>query len=403
MSSAIVNATNQATEVPNATTASLTTLSNNFGSFLQLLTTQLQNQDPLSPMETHEFTNQLVMFAEAEQAIATNKKLDSLIEISQKNEASQALNYYGKEVRVKGNKLSFHGDPVTFQYTMPTKAVSGTLVVRDEDGIERLTKPLEASQLEQGLHQLSWDGRNEYGYQLPDGLYTVTVSGNDPKGEAIDVSDMSVTAAVKGVEYQDGETWLDMGHYQVTLDNVASITTPGFQMEDQVRAMSFVGSNVHITGSVAPVKDGQISLAYNTSGVSDFDKALDAEDLNIKAVELKFYDQNDLLREMKDITALMDEAKLVGGEKRMEMKVPELYDNDYRIEMQVEFVRPDAGDGSSSEDDAPMKYVIPMGHSGKVRRVVFDQGQALLEINNVLYKPNDVGAVLDNNTPIFTF
>ena len=410
MSTAIANATTPAADAPNATSQSLTNLTNNFGSFLQLLTTQLQNQDPLSPMETHEFTNQLVMFAEAEQAIATNKKLDSLIAIEQKNEASQALSYYGKEVRVKGNKLSFHGDPVTFQYTMPENSVSGILVVRNEEGKEVLTKPLDATQMTEGLHQLSWDGRNDYGYQLSKGLYTVSISAKNGLGEDVKVADMSVTASVKGVEYEDGKTWLDMGYYQVTLDNIASITTPGFQVEDQVRAMNFVGSNVHITGSIAPVKDGKLDLVYNTSGVGDFSKALESEEMNLDTVKLKFYDQSGHLAYYEDVTEQIDIARLEGGEKRINMSIPELHDNDYRVEMEVKFVRPETEEesGTDTESDSTsdteeekiVKYAVPMGYAGKVRRVVFDQGRALLEINGVLYNPNDVGAVLDGNTPI---
>ena len=393
MSTAISNATAQATEVPSATNASLTTLSNNFGSFLKLLTTQLQNQDPLSPMESHEFTNQLVMFAEAEQAIATNQKLDSLVEIGQKNEASQALSYHGKEVRVNGNQLSFHGEPVSFQYTVPSGMVSGDLVVRDADGKVVYEKSLEGSQFKEGLHNLSWDGRNEYGYQLAKGLYSVAVSGKNGAGEPVSASDMSVTGSVKGVEYSDGQTWLDMGFYQVTLDNVASTATPAFQVEDQVRAMNFVGSNVHITGTTAPIKNGQLSLAYNTSGVSNFTSALSSEPLS--AVSLKFYDQSGRLVTTKDITAQMDASKLSGGEKRIDMTVAGLADNDYRVEMQVDF----AGSGTTAGSTFNK---IPMGYSGKVRRVVFDSGEARLEINGVLYNPRDVGSVLGNDTPIFT-
>ncbi|NQY81503.1 MAG: flagellar hook assembly protein FlgD [Alphaproteobacteria bacterium] len=374
------------------TSQSLKTLSDNFGSFLRLLTVQLQNQDPLSPMETHEFTSQLVMFAGAEQAISTNQKLDTLIGIGQKNEASQALNYYGKQVRVKGNKLSFQGEPVTFQYTAPAEVASAELTVRDSAGKVVFTKPLETSQFQQGEHNLTWDGRNQYGYQLAKGLYTVVVSGKDSAGSLVNTSDMTVTAAVKGVEHKNGKTWLNMGYYQVTLDDVASITMPGLNVEDQVRAMNFVGNNVLIIGSTAQVKNGRLSLAYNTAGIANFGKALGSEIL--KAVKLKFYNQSGSLVKTQDITAKMDMAKLTGGEKRIDMTIPDLINNNYRVEMQVDF----AGSGSVTGSTFNK---IPMGYSGKVRRVVFNNGEIRLEINGVLYNPSDVGSVISSETPVF--
>ena len=397
MTSAISNTLTQASETPSATDQSLTTLSNNFDSFLKLLTTQLQNQDPLSPMESHEFTNQLVMFAEAEQAIATNKKLDSLIEIEQKNEAAQALNYYGKEVRVKGNKLSFHGDPVTFQYSLPENSVLGTMVVRNEEGKLMLEKPLEGSQMTEGLHDVTWDGRNKYGYQLPKGLYTVTISAKNGAGKPVEISDMSVASTVKGVEHIDGEVWLDMGFYQVTMDNVVSVTTAGFKMEDQVRAMNFVGKDVYITGSTAPVKDGKLDLVYDTSGIEDLEKTLDAEDMDVGLVLLRLYDQSDELVEEVDITSQLSDFSLEGGERRISTIVPELQDSDYRGDMYVRFDPSDTeSEGDSNKD--PVSFEIPMGHAGRVRRVVFDQGKALIEVNSVLYNPNDVSSVLNAST-----
>lgn len=399
--SAVASNTNTPPSAENsATSQSLAKLSDNFGSFLKLLTTQLQNQDPLSPMETSEFTNQLVMFAEAEQAIATNKKLDTLIDIGQKNEASQALGYHGKEVRVTGNKLSFSGDPVRFQYDVPAGLASGDIIVRDEKGKVVFEKKLTAQQFAEGTHVLAWDGRNQFGYQLADGLYTVAVSGKDGKGNPVNATDLSVTATVKGVEYKDGKTWLDVGHYQVTLDNVSSITTPGFKVEDQVRAMNFVGHHVHITGATAPVKNGKVSLTYNTGSVANFHDALTAVDASgnlaqtIDHVSLKFYDATGSLRRTEDITASMDATKLLRGEKRLDSVFPDLGDNNYRVEMSVKFK-------NSAGEEGSVFNKIPMGYSGKVRRVVFNNGEIRLEINNVLYNPNDISSVVSSETPVY--
>ena len=404
MSSAISNSTS--TTASSATVSetdnSRTILSDNFDSFLMLLTTQLQNQDPLSPMETHQFTNQLVMFAEAEQAIATNKKLDTLIGINQNNEASQALSYHGKQVRVKGNELSFLGEPVRFQYTMDQDASSGELIVRDVEGKEVLTRQLSAGQIQEGDHEMAWDGRNNFGYVLANGLYNVSIVAKDASGETIEAKNFTTTASVRGVEYEDGQTWLDVGYMKVTLDNVTSITSPAFDVNDQARALGFVGQNVHITGANAPIKDGKLSLTYNTAGTQSFREAIEQEE--IKKVELKFLDDAGATLKTSDITSFMDQAKLAPGEKRMDIVIPDLPDGDYQVRMDVAFHDQEIVDenGTSSTLLGSTFNDIPLGYSGKVRRVVFENGEIRLEINSVLYNPSDVGAVVSADTPIFT-
>src|SRR6267154_559707 len=79
------------------------TLAGNFHTFLQLLTTQLQNQNPLDPLDTNQFTQQLVQFAGVEQQLKSNEQLKSLIEIEKTAQSTQALVYVGKTAVVDGN------------------------------------------------------------------------------------------------------------------------------------------------------------------------------------------------------------------------------------------------------------------------------------------------------------
>src|SRR5690349_24911197 len=91
-----------ATSTPASTTATqpdaMKQLSGNFSTFLTLLTTQLQNQDPLSPMDSNQFTQQLVMFSQVEQQINTNDNLQSLIALNLSQTANSAVNYIGRSV-----------------------------------------------------------------------------------------------------------------------------------------------------------------------------------------------------------------------------------------------------------------------------------------------------------------
>ncbi|HZZ11369.1 MAG TPA: flagellar hook capping FlgD N-terminal domain-containing protein, partial [Paraburkholderia sp.] len=73
-------------------------LAGNFDTFLTLLTTQLQNQDPLSPMDSTQFTQQLVAFSGVEQQINTNNNLQSLIALNQSQQAASAVSYIGHSV-----------------------------------------------------------------------------------------------------------------------------------------------------------------------------------------------------------------------------------------------------------------------------------------------------------------
>ena len=84
-------------------------LAENFDTFLQLLTTQLQHQDPLSPMESNEFVAQLVQFSEVEQAIASNKSLEKLIDLQNTNQATAAIGYIGQTVEAAGSGAHVSG------------------------------------------------------------------------------------------------------------------------------------------------------------------------------------------------------------------------------------------------------------------------------------------------------
>src|SRR5437762_6545174 len=107
-----VTATNTATSSTNA--SSNTTIANNFQTFLTLLTTQLQNQNPLDPLDTNQFTQQLVQFASVEQQLRQNDQLKTLIAIEKSSQSTQALAYVGNTVAVDGSKAQFDGTGATW-------------------------------------------------------------------------------------------------------------------------------------------------------------------------------------------------------------------------------------------------------------------------------------------------
>lgn len=194
-------------------------LAGDFNQFLTLLTTQLANQDPLSPMDTTEFTNQLVLFAGVEQQIASNENLEELISLSGGNQAVQAVSYIGKSVEANGNIFQLTDDGAELGYDLDAEAQTATILIFDPNDTLVLLEP---ANIEAGRHSFKWDGRNSEGVLLDPGAYSFAVSAIDEDSAGIDVG-TSVTGVVDGVEVRDEGVILTVGETEMLLDNVFGI------------------------------------------------------------------------------------------------------------------------------------------------------------------------------------
>ena len=115
--------------------SNLSSLSGNEQTFLQLLTTQLQNQDPLNPTDTSTFTQQLVEYSQVEQQINTNSKLDNVTKLLVSNELQNALSTVGAYVQYTGSNVDFtQGSTSTVSYTLPSTAASNDIFIQDSNG-----------------------------------------------------------------------------------------------------------------------------------------------------------------------------------------------------------------------------------------------------------------------------
>src|SRR5438477_2308300 len=167
------------TVTPAASTASTATtpdamkqLSGNFSTFLTLLTTQLKNQDPTSPMDTNQFTQQLVEFSGVEQQISTNKNLQALITLQTSSEAIAALPMVGKTIQYNESTAPLSNGQASFTYTLPTKAAAANLLVEDANGNVVYATTADTSA---GSHSFLWNGQNLAGTTSPDGAYSLAV------------------------------------------------------------------------------------------------------------------------------------------------------------------------------------------------------------------------------------
>ncbi|MEQ8601973.1 MAG: flagellar hook assembly protein FlgD [Marivibrio sp.] len=198
----------------------ITGLAENFDNFLTILTTQLQNQDPLSPMDTHEFTNQLVAFADVEQSVRQSGQLDDLIGLNRANEAMGAVSYIGQTITADHNEFNFDGEtPAELTFTLPETAASAALQIYNAAGN---LVAVQSAPKEFGEHTVTWDGRSIAGQSLPAGPYSFQIGAVNADEKSIQAS-YKTRGAVTGVDYSPEGATLKMGEIAIPLSRVLSV------------------------------------------------------------------------------------------------------------------------------------------------------------------------------------
>ena len=204
------------------TEASRAKLTQDYDSFLKLLTTQMQNQDPLSPMESTEFTNQLVQFSQVEQQISQNSKLDKLVSLQNNNQTQASLGFIGLDVEATGNAFSYDGTPTKMSYTLPETSTSTTIQIKNEKGVIVRTMDGVRSTSRQ---ELTWDGKKSDGNAAPAGNYTMSVVA--PKSDnKLMTATTTMFGRVSGIEAGNGVTTLMMGKVPVKMEDVINAQLP---------------------------------------------------------------------------------------------------------------------------------------------------------------------------------
>jgi flagellar basal-body rod modification protein FlgD len=196
-----------------------TSLAETFDTFLTLLTTQLQYQDPLDPMDTNEFTSQLVEFTSVEQAISTNQKLDELLALQNGTQLNDAVNYIGKTVGADGIILMLQGGEATITYDLGANAADANILMIDEQG--NTVRTLDAD-TGVGHHEVVWDGLDDDGEPLEDGLYGFLVTAIDAEDNPVPLV-QGTAGQVTGVKLVDGEVILEIDELEVALSDVLTI------------------------------------------------------------------------------------------------------------------------------------------------------------------------------------
>ncbi|MCA8909308.1 MAG: flagellar hook assembly protein FlgD [Rhodospirillaceae bacterium] len=203
----MISATSSATATDTASGQATVQINQTFDDFLQLLVTQLKNQDPVSPMDPTEFTNQLVSFSQVEQQIHTNQNLEELIALQSDTWLGQPLDYLGQSVEVVGGTFTYDDEPVEMSYGVSSGAAGVVVQIVNSAGT---TVYQEAGSTTAGRHTLTWDGTTSDGDYAPPGLYRVVASAVTSDGEMAELA-TATQGVVTGVESLDGETRLLIG------------------------------------------------------------------------------------------------------------------------------------------------------------------------------------------------
>lgn len=194
---------------------SQTGLAQDFDQFLVLLTTQLQFQDPLDPIDSGQFTEQLISFTQVEQSITMNKNLEQLISQTKNAAMSNAVGFLGTEVTIETDRAGLRNGTAKWEYGLQTNAEEVKLVVKDATGkiVFEGTGDNKA-----GLHDFIWDAPAN----TPDGIYQLTISAESANGSNIQTAIFS-KGTVEAIEILNGDVHLSVNGILTEASNIQAV------------------------------------------------------------------------------------------------------------------------------------------------------------------------------------
>jgi flagellar basal-body rod modification protein FlgD len=194
------------------------TIAGNFQTFLTLLTTQLKNQNPLDPLDTNQFTAQLVQFAQVEQQLKSNTQLGTLVSLQQTAQNTAALNFVGQKVDVAGTTTALADGKATWQMAVP-KPATGTITIKSATGQQVYSGTFS---MNAGTQPFVWDGKDSSGLQWPDGNYTISVTAQDASGQPVAIP-TEIEAVVDSADLTQTPPVLSIAGQDYTLDKIKRV------------------------------------------------------------------------------------------------------------------------------------------------------------------------------------
>lgn len=189
--------------------------------FLRLLTTQLQHQDPLNPMENSEFVAQLAQFSSLEQLQGLSSGMESLYMVNMSMNNAALTGLIGKDVVATGDTFHYAGaGDEAVHFDAATSASTATVTITNEDGVVVASKDIGA--IPAGDGSWTWDGKDQNGEVCPEGDYTFTVEAKDVNGDTVEVTEQMV-GRIDGMDLSSGSPMLTIDGVPVELASVQSL------------------------------------------------------------------------------------------------------------------------------------------------------------------------------------
>ena len=208
--------------VPTTSAANKATLAGNFDTFLRILTTQLKNQNPLDPLDTNQFTQQLAQFAGVEQQINMNQQLTTLVTLQKATQTTSAMSFLGSTATVDGTTTKLTNGAASWSFSVD-KPSTATINIKSATGALAYSG---SYPLTPGAQNFKWDGRGNNGAKWPDGDYTMTVTAKDASGSTVAVS-TEIKGTVDSVDLTQNPPVLKIGGQSVSLDRIKQVVRPG--------------------------------------------------------------------------------------------------------------------------------------------------------------------------------
>ncbi|MES0811639.1 flagellar hook capping FlgD N-terminal domain-containing protein [Roseibium sp. SCPC15] len=209
------------TNAQSASSTSQSGLMANYELFLSILTTQIQNQDPLDPMDSAEYTGQLVQYSNVEQSIQQNRNLESIIASLKSSQSLSYVSYIGNEVKADASTTTLSSSKATWNYEI-SEAASGTFEIRNSSGAVVYSGE---TSLEAGKGKFEWNGETDSGSQAVDGLYSISFNVKDASSRPEKVK-TELSGVVESVDWSSGEAILRVGSQDIPVSSVISVSKP---------------------------------------------------------------------------------------------------------------------------------------------------------------------------------
>jgi len=224
-------------------------------SFLTMLVAQLQNQDPLNPMDGTDFSAQLAEFSQLEQLINLNDSLSSMTSALGEDSEVQATDYLGKEVSGNANSIEVIEGYLTDGYYTIEDTAEVVVTIYDANGNEIRT--LYPGQQEAGSYQISWNGTDNSGNLVSDGSYSYVVTADS--GYGFETVSTMVTGTVESIVYSNGKAYLQVQGILLDPESLIQVMDSTDTEDSVTSSMDYLGQEISSSAPLVKVENGSLS------------------------------------------------------------------------------------------------------------------------------------------------